>query len=227
MLFRSITIFIVTVISVGISTVTLPYFSRLIIQNKGNEARSNLPKLSMIITYLTIPISLAAYLLSDYIVEILFSVSMFSSNDMESVSDVLKYGVIQIPFYAVAILVIRYAVSNKRTIMILAASLVGIITNIGLNYFLMKYMGVAGLSLATTMAVMISTIVLITLANKIGHFSWRDIVSLSLLWMLFLTLVVCIHFESYVGILVVLFAYIIHIAGSRIQTRLKYAPSHG
>lgn len=221
-----ITFFITSVISVGISTVTLPYFSRLFIQNKDIEARNNLPKLIMMITQLTMPISLAAYLLSDYIIGALFSISMFSDSDMETVSDVLKYGVIQIPFYSVAILVIRYAISNKRTMMIFVASLIGITTNISLNYFLMKYMGVAGLSLATTMAIMVSSIVLIALTNKMGHFSWRDIISLSLLWMLFMTLVVCIHFESYVGVFVVLLAYIMLITGGHIQARLKYTTSH-
>jgi O-antigen/teichoic acid export membrane protein len=86
------------------------------------------------------------------------------------------------------------------------ASLLGLAVNIILNLLLMKTLGAAGIALATTLATATSTVFMLLLFNRLGHISWIDLTMIALSWMLFTTLVICLHYQSYPGVIVSLIA---------------------
>ena len=66
----------------------------------------------------------------------------------------------------------------------------------------MKWIGVAGIMLATSLAMMGTALVLMTMMWSYGTISLLDMSTIGLCWSLFLTLILCIHYHSIVGIAV-------------------------
>jgi putative peptidoglycan lipid II flippase len=201
------------IIGAGIATVMLPYFSSFVAKNRIFEVRQELSlflKFSMIIS---IPVSILIYLVSDEIVRIVFQGGVFTGDDSFTVARVLKFGIIQLPFFTCNILILKFATATRHTGLIMIASVAGLFLNIILNNILMGHMGVAGISLASTISMMMVTFLFLILIYKLGHVSWIDIITISLNWMLYFTIILCFHYKSYAGVVVSVFALLLLSAG--------------
>ena len=67
----------------------------------------------------------------------------------------------------------------------------------------------AGISLATAIAGAVSTAILLVTAHAFKGAQLIDIASLVFSWLLFLTLILCLHYESYPGVAVASLSLII------------------
>jgi O-antigen/teichoic acid export membrane protein len=71
-----------------------------------------------------------------------------------------------------------------------------------LNFLFIKHMGVAGIALASTLSMLLSTMLFIIIGHRINDILWIDIVMIVLTWVLFLTLILCFHYRSYSGVFI-------------------------
>lgn len=204
---------VIGIIGTGIATVMLPYFSSFVAKNRLFEVRHELSLFLYFSTIISIPVSIIIYLASDEIVRMVFQGGVFTSDNAVIVARVMKFGIIQLPFFTCNILILKFATATRHTSLIMLASVAGLLLNIILNNILMGHMGVAGISLAATISMMVVTFVFAILIYKLGHVSWIDIITMALNWMLYLTVILCFHYKSYAGVCVSVFALLLLGAG--------------
>lgn len=149
----------------GISTAALgtaifPYFSRMVAAADWVGVRHTLKTYSRFALVVTIPPTFFFYLFSGLLVQVLFQRGAFTETDTFVVARVQAMYVLQIPFYTVGILFVRLISSLQANHILMWGTLVNFITNILLDYLLIRIMGVAGIALATTLVYIVSLIFL-------------------------------------------------------------------
>ena len=193
-------------VAAAITAVVLPYFSSLLARNRLLDARNELSFFVLAATVVTIPLTLVMFEAAEPIIRLAFKGGAFDDNAVSTVARVMSYGILQLPFYTVNLLILKFAIASHRAGRVMLASLLGLAVNIILNLLLMKTLGAAGIALATTLATATSTVFMLLLFNRLGHISWIDLTMIALSWMLFTTLVICLHYQSYPGVIVSLIA---------------------
>jgi murein biosynthesis integral membrane protein MurJ len=206
-------LFFTGIISTAISTVMLPYFANYFAKNRLIDVRRELSFFLYVNTVITTAVAVFLFLIVDHLVRMAFYGGVFRSDDVRTVSRVVEYGVIQLPFFASYMLFSRFASANRKNALVMVASVVGLIANVALDFLLVGRMGVGGIALAWTLSIMISTVLLIVAGHKDNDILWLDVVMSTLSWLLFLTLVLCYHFESGAGVVIAALGLISILAG--------------
>jgi len=168
--------FINGIFVVSVVTVLFPKLSRLNVSKDLMAFKRILSSSIILINLLVFPISIGAIVLSEPIVQILFERGAFDSRATE-------YTSISLTFYAIGIVGIGvreflvkvfYSIQDTKSPMINAA--IAVFLNVVLNLILVNYLGYIGLPLSTSIASIVTVILLgFTLRNKIGSFGIRKI----------------------------------------------------
>ncbi|TCV84277.1 murein biosynthesis integral membrane protein MurJ [Sulfurirhabdus autotrophica] len=211
---NKVVLFVTGVIGTGLTTVMLPYFSGFMAQRRLSEMRHELSFFLFLINLFAIPVALGLYLMSDNIVHFAFEGGAFGREEASLVSRVVKFGVIQLPFFACNVLLLKFAVASRHNALIIVTSLSGLCLNVILNLAFMPHFGVSGIALATTLSMMVTTGLLLIMIYKLKHLEGLDLVCILLFWALFLTEVLCLYYKSYVGVFVATLAMLFLVAGS-------------
>ena len=206
---NKVVLLITGLISVAITTVILPYFSSLIARDDLGTARRELSIFLSLITFIAAPISVVFFTFSEEIIGLIFALGDIEENGITKIARVMQYAVIQIPFFACNIFLLKFAIATRHVKAILWSALISLIVNIVASLFLMDVMGVAGIALAGTLSIILSTVLLAMSLVKYGHISLFDMAILLLNWLLFLTLAISINFNSFSGMVVTIFTYFI------------------
>jgi putative peptidoglycan lipid II flippase len=147
-------IFSVAALSIG--TAIFPHFSRMVATDDWKGTRHTLKTYFRLILLISVPSTLLLIFFSEPIVRILFERGSFTSADTHLVGKIQALLLIQIPFYILGTLVVRLISALKKNSLLLWGAVINFVVNIGLNYFLMKFMGVAGIALSTSIVYIIS-----------------------------------------------------------------------
>jgi murein biosynthesis integral membrane protein MurJ len=206
---NKVVLLITGLVGAAVSTVMLPYFSKLIAQDYVSAARRELSVFLLVVTFLSVPISVALFVWAPQIVGMLFTDGNFGAENLNMVAKVMQFAVIQVPFFACNILLLKFATATRHVQAILIVALLGLIINIGASLLFMNYMGVAGIALGASLALVMSTTFLVILLVRYRHVGLLDMVVLLLNWLLFITLLMSIHFSSAPGVVVTFAAYLI------------------
>ncbi len=206
-------IFVSGLVGTTIATVMIPYFSNFMANKKHTEASRELSFFLVLATFVSVPVTLIMFVASNQIVSLIFQGGVLKAGDVAGMARVFKYGILQLPFFTCGMLFMRFATARKRSGFVLLATALGLIVNILLNLLLMPRMGAAGIALATTISLVVTSSLLLIIFLLMREVSWYNGVLIVMSWSLFLTLTFCIHFKSYIGIIVILFAYVLQITG--------------
>jgi putative peptidoglycan lipid II flippase len=196
------------IVGAAISTVMLPYFSRLIAKKHMFAAQRELSAFLLLITFFSVPISVGLFVWSKQIIGLLFSGGSFVDTDVAMIASVMQYAVVQIPFFACNVLLLKFATATKHVRAIFWTAIAGLVINVAASMFFMNHMGVAGLALGASLSVIMATIFLIIILVRYGWIGGLDMIVLLINWLLFITLLISVHFGSVSGIVVTIFAYI-------------------
>ncbi len=148
-----------TFIVVGViplTTAVLPYFSQMVAKNDWSACRHTLKTYSRLILLVTVPITLSLVLFAHPLIRLMFQRGAFGAADTNVVSRVLACLSLQIPFYILGSMGVRMVSALKRNKVITAISAVNMVLNVVLNYVFMKYAGVAGIALSTSLVSLVS-----------------------------------------------------------------------
>jgi murein biosynthesis integral membrane protein MurJ len=203
--------FITGIIGAGISMVLLPYFASFIVKRDMVSANRELSMLMSLATLLGVITSLVVYYVAPPVMQLLFAGGRVDVDDVDTVVRVIHMGILQVPFFACQLILMKYATAMHDNRSILTASVAGMVINIILNYVLMQRMGVGGIAAATTLSMFCSASILLWMVHRQGNMSWLDVLFSGLVWVLFLTMMLCIHFRSYSGVVVSLIAMLLAI----------------
>jgi putative peptidoglycan lipid II flippase len=210
---NKVALFVTGLVSTAISTVMLPYFSTLIAKNHLISARRELSFFLLLATFISVPISTALFIESEFIVHLMFEGGSFDHAATELVARVMQYAVVQIPFFICNSLLLKFATATKHVIAISGVAIMGLLINISLSIMFMKHMGVAGIALGGSISMLLSTVLLMLVLVRFWHISKFDAIIMLLNWLMFVTILMCLHFQSLSSACVTIFAYVILLIG--------------
>lgn len=145
---------------------------------------------------MSVPASVILFVWAEPIVRLVFERGAFGANEVVVVSSVMQYALIQIPFFVCNVLLLKYATATRHLITITVSALVGLVLNVVLSLILMPRMGAAGIALAASISMLASSALLVFALVGFRHISFINAVTVLLVWILFLTLLIAVHFQS-------------------------------
>jgi putative peptidoglycan lipid II flippase len=116
-----------------------------------NGCRHTLKRYSLLIAATAFPIMFVTMAFSRPVIALLFQRGAFTSMDTDLVSRVQICYAVQIPFYICGMLFVRFLLAVRRTDLLLYGALANLALDIVLNVLLMKFWGVAGIALSTSL----------------------------------------------------------------------------
>lgn len=193
-----INIFLSTLITTSVASVTFPTLSKLAAKNDIVNLKKIFSDSLIFVMLLIVPATIGVLFFSKEIIELLFNRGKFSEDDLFQTSTALfmySVGMISICVRDVTAKVF-YALQDTKTPMINGT--IAVLINIMLNIILSKYMGVSGLALATSISGIICGILLIySLKTKIGNFNLSRLFKLFIRILIVSILTACISKQIY------------------------------
>lgn len=118
--------------------------------------------------------TLAGWWAAPWIVRVVFERGAFSAQDAEAVTQVLRYGMVQLPFYCGAAPLVQATLRLGRYHLIVAAGFLGVLTKLSSNALLVPLLGVNGIALSTSIMYGINA-TLFLVAFSVGWGKWRKL----------------------------------------------------
>ncbi|HEY8857529.1 MAG TPA: lipid II flippase MurJ [Rugosibacter sp.] len=134
------------------------HFSTLTAHKKWAEARRLMGQALLIIGGIALGLTIIVWGFSDWLVAQLFERGAFTAIDTAHVAEVQKYYSLQLTFQFVGVLLVRMLSALGKNRVILAVAMFNFLANILLNWIFMKTLGVAGIALATSVVLFISSL---------------------------------------------------------------------
>ncbi len=135
----------------ALASALTPHFSLLIARGEWVECRRSLRHWMLTAAAVTIPITAVLIAGAHGLVRLAFERGAFHAGDTSVVARVLAMYAIQIPFFVVSRIPYRMLVALRRTDLILYCGGMNLVLDVVLNIVLMRWMGVAGIALATSL----------------------------------------------------------------------------
>ncbi|KAA6464692.1 hypothetical protein DYQ86_01640 [Acidobacteria bacterium AB60] len=142
---------VLTLIAGAASSALAPYFSMMAAQSDWKACRVTLRRGMLASAAATLPISLAMIAGAPALVRITLQHGVFGARDTAEVGRVLAMYALQIPFFAASRVDYRFVLAMRRTDLVLRCGVLNLVLDVALDLVLMRYFGVAGLALATSL----------------------------------------------------------------------------
>jgi putative peptidoglycan lipid II flippase len=147
---------IIGVGSLALGTAIFPHFSRMVATGDWTGVRSTVRAYGRLIILISLPTTLALVYFSDPIVTLLFERGAFSSGAAQLVGRVQALYLLQVPFYLLGIMGVRLLSALKKNHVLMGISAINLFINVIANYVFMRYLGLAGISLSTSVVYCVS-----------------------------------------------------------------------
>lgn len=126
----------------------LPVLSRTVAEGNVRLARVQAMQWARLIFGGCGMVVLIVWLITPQLIALLFQRGAFTADDTRAVSQVLRFGLLSLPFYCSGIALIQYFASMRRYDILASLGVVGLVTKVALNAVLAPAFGVAGIALA-------------------------------------------------------------------------------
>lgn len=158
---------ILTLGSIAISRATLPIFSKS--KNESIKEIKDLYNIAIRWTWIFFIIctfsSLIIWIFSNDIVKLLFERGAFTKENSGEVSNLLKYYLIQVPFYCSGIVLVSLLASQKLYTLIAISGIMNLCVKLSINWILVPSMDIYGVALGTSFMYILSFIFLLYTVN--------------------------------------------------------------
>ncbi|HEY2417141.1 MAG TPA: lipid II flippase MurJ, partial [Steroidobacteraceae bacterium] len=142
---------VVMLMAGAVSSAMTPYLSRMVAERDWPGCRRTLRTWSRALAAVSLPLAAFLILCAQPLVRVTLQHGAFGPKDTAVVTSVLAMYAIQIPFYVVSRVFYRFIVAMRRTDLILYCGVLNLALDVVLNLLLMRWMGVAGIALATSL----------------------------------------------------------------------------
>jgi putative peptidoglycan lipid II flippase len=142
---------VITLLAGAVSSAVVPHFSRMIARKDWTGCRHTLRTWVRLTALVSTPIALALIVGSHLLIRMAFQHGVFGSRDTASVTPVLAMYAIQIPFFVSSRVFYRFLVAMRRTDLVFYCGALNLALDVILNLVLMRWLGVAGIALATSL----------------------------------------------------------------------------
>jgi len=159
-----------------ISIVMFPLVSRMAAENNYEGLKKSLSESISAINFLVIPSTVGVMVFSTPIVEMLFGRGAFDERAVQMTSSALFFYSIGMIGYGLREVLAKVFYSMKDTKTPTRNAVIALLMNIILNIVLSKFLGIAGLALATSISAIVCTgLLFVSLRKKIGSFGLKEI----------------------------------------------------
>ena len=148
------------VIVASVSVVLFSHFATWVAENKNEEVEKSLKNVLCLLTIIIYPVMVMCIVSGDQIVDILYGRGNFGEKEILATSGVVCCYALGFIFQAMRVNIVKvyYAYQDTKTPMI--NGIVAIAINIVLSVCFSRYIGIAGVALATSIAMLVITIML-------------------------------------------------------------------
>jgi len=146
----------VAIVIMSLGNVLLPHFSRLVIEDI-KKAYQYLFKILKWVFIGVLVATLIGIFISDWIIELWLERDQFTHDDTLKVSAIQQILFLNVPFYLCTLIIVKFLTSINKNSFMAWISLVNLIINIILNIILIRYYGVYGLAMSTSLVFIISS----------------------------------------------------------------------
>jgi putative peptidoglycan lipid II flippase len=157
--------FFSTILIIALGNVLLPYFSKLTLDSP-KEAFKNLYQIIKWTFIVLLTMMIITSLFSSEIVSILFERNNFSPEDTNIVSQIQIVFLIGVPFAICGNLFVKFLTSINKNAFMAYVSLGAMILNIILDFVFMKFYGILGIAICTTIIQIIKIVVFYYYTDK-------------------------------------------------------------
>jgi len=139
----------------AVSRATLPIFSKTEAQGgaQGHRLASHWVRLLFLLGVVAM---IVAWGSARWAVQLLFERGAFTAEDTLTVSEVLRVGLLQLPFYFANLVLVSVLASQREYKLIAIGASVNLLAKLGANWALVPLMGVSGIIAATAFMYMVS-----------------------------------------------------------------------
>jgi putative peptidoglycan lipid II flippase len=141
---------VVSLLGGAMAAALTPHFSVLVAHKDWEGCRRSLRHWSAITALVSVPIAIALVAGAPLLVRLTLQHGVFTKYDTAAVAPVMAMYALQIPFFAVSRIYYRFVLAMRRTNLILYCGTINLILDIALNLLLMRWMGLPGIALATS-----------------------------------------------------------------------------
>lgn len=148
------------VFAIAVSTVVYPLIARHAVERKFTAMAEDYRKGIRLILVINVPAAAGLALLSEPIIRVLFQHGQFTPADTRAMAPLLALFAVGMPFFSVVNLTVRAFYAVKDTTTPVRVAVVDFVVNLALSLSLMRWLGAAGLVLASTTAIIVQTVLL-------------------------------------------------------------------
>ena len=143
----------------AIGRATLPIFSKTEAQGgaQGHRVASHWVCLLFLVGVIAM---IVGWGLAPWAVRLLFERGAFTAENTLAVSEVLRVGLLQLPFYFAGLVLVSVLASQREHKLIAIGASVNLITKLGANWVFVPLLGVSGIVAATAFMLMVSFVLL-------------------------------------------------------------------
>ncbi|WP_420236318.1 lipid II flippase MurJ [Telmatobacter bradus] len=142
---------VLTLFAGAISTAVVPYFSRMIAQQDWQGCRDAVETWVWRMGAVALAVTLALVAGAHLLIRLFLQHGVFHADDTDVVARVLVLYALQIPFFVASRVDYRLLVAMRRTDLVMACGTINLVLDVVLNLVLMRWLGVAGIALATSL----------------------------------------------------------------------------
>lgn len=140
----------------ALGTAVLPHFSRLVALGDYAGLKHTLKTYARWIIMLSIPSTILFMACSEWMVKLLFERGAFRAEDTALVAQVQQMYLLQVPFFVLGILGVRALIAMSKNHLLTIMAVVNLVVNVIGNLIFMRWLGVSGIALSTSLVYMIS-----------------------------------------------------------------------
>ncbi len=137
---------VLTLVATAVTRATLPVFSDT--EAAGARLRPLALRWSRAIGLAGVGVAAIGWLLAPLAVRLLFQRGTFDAADTDAVAGVLRYSLVQVPFYCASLVLMSMHASQRHFRTILASGILGLAVKVAVSLALLPRLGVAGLMLS-------------------------------------------------------------------------------
>lgn len=152
--------FPIGVFAIAVSTVVFPLLAQHAVEESFGTMAEAFRRGVRLILLINVPAAAGLALLSGPITRLLFQHGKFTVGDAHAMAILLALFAIGMPFFSVVNLTVRAFYSLKDTRTPVRVAFIDFLVNLALSLLLMRWLGVAGLVLASTTAIIVQMVLL-------------------------------------------------------------------
>ncbi|NLB31099.1 MAG: hypothetical protein GX822_05495 [Alcaligenaceae bacterium] len=147
------------IIGLGAASVgraALPVLADIQAQGEYGRARHVALKWALGMLFIGVLVVLVLWVLSPWLVQILFERGAFSADNTLAVTSVMRFGLLQLPFYFGVLILVQLMASQSRYTLMAIIALANFVLKAFLSLYLAPIMGAEGIMLATSLMYLLS-----------------------------------------------------------------------